>query len=126
MTRKAWEAALKALQEAEDVYSRSHGDYRAASEQMEREIKSGVDRKTAFENFSPAEKRHDKFADNRWEARDALLKTPAPDAEAMLFKLDILAADMAEACVEDAERVACLRADARRLLAEDIPEAESV
>lgn len=126
MTREAWEAALKAHQDAEAAYEAHQPEYRAACAQLDRDREKGL--ADAMERFQPTEKRHDKFADNRWEARDALLKTPAPDAEAILFKLDILAADMAEACVEDAERVACLRDDARRLLgaAEDIPEAESV
>lgn len=51
-----------------------------------------------------------------WEARRTLLATPAPDAEAMLFKLDLLAADMREALQDDADSIEAIRDDAKRLL----------
>jgi len=65
--------------------------------------------KAAWQRFKPAEEKHDAACDRLWKARDRLLNTPAPDAEAMLLKLDVLAEDMRESCVEDAPRVASLR-----------------
>lgn len=51
-----------------------------------------------------------------WEARRTLLATPAPDTAALLFKLEMLAMDMREAAVEDAESVEAIHDDAKRLL----------
>lgn len=67
---------------------------------------------------TPAEQKHNDASDKRWNARDKLLTTPAPDPDAMLFKLELLAADMAEAAADDAERVAAIRDDAKRLFGE--------
>jgi hypothetical protein len=60
---------------------------------------------------------------DRWEAaldkldaaQRALLGTPAPDAEAMLYKLTLLSVDMAQADAEFQEDIVALREDARRL-----------
>lgn len=51
-----------------------------------------------------------------WDARDKLLATPAPDAEALLFKLDLLVTDMDEGDEQDAPAVRAIRDDARRIL----------
>lgn len=48
-------------------------------------------------------------------AEAQLYATPAPDADAMLHKLDILTAKMVECCENDAESVTAIRDDARRL-----------
>lgn len=74
-------------------------------------------RHAAFERlYKPAEKKHDKAVERRWTATNKLLDTPAPDADALLFKLDLLASIMGEHEVEDAPHVASIREDARRLL----------
>lgn len=53
--------------------------------------------------------------DRLCHARDKLLETPAPDADAMTMKLDILAALMTESCDQDADAVCAIRDDAHRL-----------
>jgi len=75
--------------------------------------------KEAFERFIGAgERKHDRAVDKMHEAREALLLAPAPDAEAMLLKLDILAAYVREADGEDADHIASIRDDAHRLFRE--------
>jgi hypothetical protein len=66
--------------------------------------------------LDPAEKDHDAACDKLWNVRKMLLGTPAPDTQALLFKLDVLASLMAECDSEDAEPVALIRDDTRRLL----------
>ncbi|MFP5328861.1 MAG: hypothetical protein ACLGHC_01820 [Alphaproteobacteria bacterium] len=74
------------------------------------------ERRAAYEQIvGDAERKHDAAVDKRHGTREALLACPAPDAEAILFKLELLAADMAEADTDDAERVAAIRDDAKRL-----------
>jgi len=68
--------------------------------------------------YAPAEKKHDAACDKIWEARNKLLNTPAPDAQAMLFKVDILARLMSESLEQDAPAVALIRDDAHRLFGE--------
>lgn len=61
----------------------------------------------------------------RWEAaldklvtaQNKLLDTPAPDTEAMLYKLEVLSADMLQSEADFHEDVVTLREDARRLFA---------
>jgi hypothetical protein len=67
--------------------------------------------------YDPAEVAHDAACDKIWTARAKLLSTPAPDASALLCKLDILAGQMIEADEQDAPAVALIRDDAKRLLA---------
>ncbi len=60
------------------------------------------------------EDRHDTACDRRHDAREAVLRTDAPDEAALLVKFDILT-DMMDG--EDSQaRVVQLRADARRLI----------
>lgn len=61
------------------------------------------------------QERFDAACDALSDARDKLLRTPAPDANAMLFKLELLAKIMREADVDDAERIEAVRDDAKRL-----------
>jgi hypothetical protein len=49
------------------------------------------------------------------EAREALFRTPAPDASALLAKLDLLTTYLNECESEDKERVAAVADDVRRL-----------
>lgn len=70
----------------------------------------------ASERYDPAEKKHDAACDRLSHARTKLLNTAAPDVEAMLFKLDLLAGYMAECDAEDAKSVGLIRDDASRLL----------
>lgn len=65
--------------------------------------------------FEPTEQKHDSACDRLFEARKELLKLPAPDTEAMLFKLDLLAKLLRECDSEDAGSVESLRDDAQRL-----------
>jgi hypothetical protein len=53
--------------------------------------------------------------DKVFHARAKLLKTPAPDTSAVIYKLDLLAPLMVENDEEDAEAVSAIRDDARRL-----------
>lgn len=62
------------------------------------------------------QERFDEACDRRGEAQDKLLTTPAPDAEALLFKLELLAKIMREADVDDSDRIEAIRHDAHRLL----------
>lgn len=55
--------------------------------------------------------------DERSKARNDLLETPAPDQAAMLVKIELLAVILDEVSSEDAENIAAVRNDARRLLA---------
>jgi len=66
--------------------------------------------------YGDVQERFDAACDLRCAAQDKLLTTPAPDADAMLYKLDLLSSVMAEHQSEDAESVAAIRDDARRLL----------
>jgi hypothetical protein len=61
------------------------------------------------------EQLHDVACDKVTDAREKLLATPAPDAAALFYKLDILNAYLAECDSEDKERVAAVAADVRRL-----------
>ena len=66
--------------------------------------------------LQPAEERHCDASDKMADARNKLLTTPAPDTEAMLFKLEVLASIMVDADEHDAPAVSLLRDDAKRLL----------
>lgn len=72
-------------------------------------------REEAFRNYHPMEDEFDAVVDKRWQALNDLLTTPAPDEQAVLFKLERLTVEMTSAAVEDAERVEAVRNDARRL-----------
>lgn len=61
------------------------------------------------------EKAMEAAADTYWASFKAVMKAPAPDAEALIAKLDILTSEMTVADADDAERVAAIRDDARRL-----------
>lgn len=66
--------------------------------------------------YGDAQERFDAACDRRVAAQDALLNdTPAPDAEALLFKLDLLAEIMTEGDDQDAPAVVSIRDDAKRL-----------
>lgn len=70
-----------------------------------------------FAEYDRLETQHDAAHDARWNARDALLATPAPDQDALLFKVELLSDIMRECATEDANRIGLISADARRLLA---------
>lgn len=70
----------------------------------------------AFRDYDAWEDRLDAVVDERSAAQDALLTTEAPDREALLFKIELLASMLEEAAVEDANRFGAVRTDARRLL----------
>lgn len=73
-------------------------------------------RKEAYRGYDEAEARFDEVVDKRWTAFNELLTTPAPDEQALVFKLERLAAEMTTGDADDAERVEAIRNDARRLL----------
>jgi hypothetical protein len=56
------------------------------------------------------------FHDALFSAREALFRTPAPDAAAFAHKLNLLEAYLTEVQSEDAERFTAVANDARRLL----------
>lgn len=64
----------------------------------------------------PAERKHDAAVDRRHEAREALLRTPAPDGAAVLAKLNLLAVIMEGE--QDSKYVEAIRSDASRLFGE--------
>jgi hypothetical protein len=66
--------------------------------------------------YRPAEEKHDVACDLRRRAWDKVIGTPAPDAEALLLKLDLLTDELISCDDEDAERLDAIRQDARRLL----------
>ena len=70
----------------------------------------------AFGGYEEHQERFDAAVDAMDDARHALLIMPAPDPAALLEKIELLALIMDEAGVEDAERMAAVRTDARRLL----------
>lgn len=74
-------------------------------------------RDEAFRGYDKLENRFDAVVDERSNARNDLLDTPAPDQAAMLVKIELLAAILDEVSSEDAESIAAVRNDARRLLA---------
>jgi hypothetical protein len=67
--------------------------------------------------YDPAEQAHDAAVDKLVIARERLLNTPAPDAGAVQYKLELLAAVMTESRDQEAEHVTGIRDDVRRLLA---------
>lgn len=58
----------------------------------------------------------DPYADRLFKAREKLFATPAPDAEALIYKLDVLLPYLTDCASEDLERVQSIDADVRRLL----------
>lgn len=70
----------------------------------------------AFAEYDRRQARFDSLVDEQGAARRAMLGTPAPDGEAMLYKIEVLAAQLLEADSEDADDLAAIRADARRML----------
>lgn len=74
-------------------------------------------REIAFRGYDEIEKRFDTLVDERADARQAVIDTAAPDPAAMLFKMELVSEIMRECGAEDAESVAAIRNDARRLLA---------
>lgn len=70
----------------------------------------------AFREYNAMEERFDAIVDERSRAQEAVLATPAPDSDALLFKIELLSAMMTEAAAEDAHRLDAVHADARRLL----------
>lgn len=73
-------------------------------------------REQAFSEYDDIQDRFDKALDECDAARSALLNMPAPDQAALLEKIDLLAQILDEACAEDKDRMAAVRADAHRLL----------
>jgi hypothetical protein len=73
-------------------------------------------RDEAFREHHAWEERFDALADKRLSAQEAVLSIEAPDHEALLFKIELLAGMLNEAAVEDADRLNMIRTDARRLL----------
>lgn len=70
----------------------------------------------AAKKFEPSEKKFDEAADKLFAARKRLLSTPAPDSDAMLFKMNLLLAYMRDCDAEDVSHVASIVADAQRLV----------
>ena len=73
-------------------------------------------RDEAYRDYDECQEQFDNAADAQHDAREALLYLPAPDHAALLEKIDLLALIMQEMAVEDAERMAAVKADAHRLL----------
>lgn len=73
-------------------------------------------RDETYREYNECEDRFDTAVDAQHDAREALLHLPAPDHEALLEKIDLLALMMREMAVEDAERIAAIKADPHRLL----------
>lgn len=73
-------------------------------------------RDAAFAGYDQLEDRFDRVVDEQAEARKLLIETPAPDNEALLYKIEMLAAYLTECASEDADRLNAVSADARRLL----------
>jgi hypothetical protein len=84
------------------------GEYRAVQQEMS---------EACERIYGDVEERHDAAVDKLSAAREKLLATPAPDAAAFLYKLDVLSAYINEVESEDAERFNHIAADIRRLLA---------
>jgi hypothetical protein len=103
-----WRIVLSAYESEVAAYAVSAAEYSAAGKAHEA---SGL----PFAAFRPAEEKHDKAADALANAREALFLTPAPDADALLLKLDILMEYLADCDAEDVKRVGAVRDDARRL-----------
>lgn len=74
-------------------------------------------RNEAFRDYDACEKWLDAAVDERSAAQDALLAADAPDHEALLSKIELLASMLEEADAEDAKRLGAIRKDGRRLLA---------
>jgi hypothetical protein len=70
----------------------------------------------AFAPYDRVEDQFDGLVDAQCEARRKLLETPAPDGEALLYKLDLLASFLETADSEDAHSIDLVRNDARRVL----------
>lgn len=70
----------------------------------------------AFREYDALEERFDAIVDERSRAQEVVIATPAPDDDALLFKIELLSAMMTEAAAEDADRLGAVHADARRLL----------
>lgn len=76
-------------------------------------------RHAAYVALDPIEDQHDTVINRLWEAQQRLLSTAAPDTDALLRKLDILAEIMVGSREQDAPHVSLIRDDAHRLLGAD-------
>jgi hypothetical protein len=66
--------------------------------------------------YGDEQERFDEACDRLSDARDELLDAPAPDADALFYKLDVIVPYLKEVDSDDAERFAALASDIRRLL----------
>lgn len=89
-----WRIIVNQHEVAEAAYDAHGGDYDAGSK---------------------GERESDRLADVAFEARERLFKSPAPDADALAYKLRELERYLREVESEDAERLAAVAADVRRL-----------
>lgn len=97
-----------------DEAKKAAAEARGAVDQFEAHLKRR-DEVHAQYDCDGWENRFDAVVDRRWKAQNAVLRTKAPDQEAMLFKLELLAGIMDGE--QDQQRVIAIRDDARRLLA---------
>lgn len=106
-----WADAFHNYQREVEAYANVAAEYEAACAEYDGPRTAPE----AMERYDAAEKRHDAAADVLHRAREKVFATPAPDGDAMLAKLDILTAYLAECDDEDLPRVRAIQDDARRL-----------
>ena len=75
-----------------------------------------VRRGEAFAEYDRLEGQLDSLVDERAKAFHALMETPAPDGEALQYKIGLLASQLTEWESEDANTINAINADAARLL----------
>lgn len=89
---------------------------KAATLVDERDAWSAKSDEVFARTIATVEKDWEDALDRLCDAQNKLIETPAPDAKAMLEKIELLSTIMTEAGVEDATRMAAIKADAQRLL----------
>jgi hypothetical protein len=108
-----WRIALSEYECTKAAFEQACTDYSAAQRTVWDAQEGNAYEKYCLKQFESAEEETSEAHD---AARKTLFATPAPDAAAMLLKLELLTSYLTECCADDREHVAAIRDDARRLL----------
>lgn len=104
-----WRIVVADFEREKAAFEKVDAEYSAALGELEA-------RAASTEEYRAEEVRFDAACDKLANARERLIATPAPDGDALLYKLDTLTAYLVDCDSEDKERVQAIEADCKRIL----------
>jgi hypothetical protein len=111
-TTALWRIAVYEYERINEAYAVVAREYEAACAEYDGPNTNAA----ALQRYNAAEAKHDDAAGAIHHARQRLFLTPAPDAAAVLYKLDVLLPYIREVTSEDADKFEALDKDIRRLI----------